>query len=96
MYLTRLDDRLTSDAATVDAAVVMVIVQLRLVQTSAGADKVRIVSRRTDAHRLGGTSVEVAHLVREALQLMCRLVLVIGSEDLVEQDRVVCRTGGAC
>ena len=87
-------DRPNSLSAFTTKVALGIVIQLLVEQASTRTDKVRVVCRGADAHRLGGASVQVAHAVSQAFQLMCRPVLVIGTEDFVEQYGVVRWTGG--
>lgn len=73
-----------------------VIEQLALVCASAGAHQVGIVRRWADTDSLGGAAEEVAHVVRELLQGVSRIGTVVGSEDLVEENGIMRRSGGTC
>ena len=73
-----------------------IIKQLILVDPGPSADQVGIVRRWADADGLGGTSIEVAHVVRDLLQHVGRILAVISPKDLVEKDRVVRRARSAC
>ncbi len=73
-----------------------IIKQLILVDPGPSADQVSIVRRWADADGLGGTSIEVAHVVRDLLQHVGRILAVISPKDLVEEDCVVRRARSAC
>ena len=65
------------------------------VDSSSGADDVRVVGRRTDADCLGGPPEQVAHMVHELLQNVSRPEAHAVSEDLVKEDNVSCGLGSS-
>lgn len=73
-----------------------VVEKLILVNAGPRAHEISIIGGWTDADGLGGTAVQVAHLVGEPLEHVGGLIPVVGAEDFVVQYGVVSWAGGAC